>query len=117
METTTCDENEVLTLQETADFLKLHVQTVRRLLKEEKLPGVRVGNRWRVLKSELVDYLRTPYADRRQVPQGTTMENSSWVPINAATCGGSGSRTQKETKYADLLGLGTNGKRRSLKSV
>jgi len=105
-----------LNLDEAAEFLGIHKQTLRVRAKLGEIPGARVGRAWRFIEEDLVNHLRSLYAQSRQVPQGTIMENSLWVPINAATSGGSGSRTQTETKYADLLGLGKNGKRRSLKT-
>ncbi len=38
---------EVLTIKQVAEMLHLHVMTVYRLAKEGKIPGFRVGGRWR----------------------------------------------------------------------
>lgn len=51
-------EDEVLTTEEVAQYLKLKEQTVRDLLRLKKLPGRKVGKSWRVLRSELDAWLR-----------------------------------------------------------
>jgi excisionase family DNA binding protein len=51
-------EDELLTVEEAAARLKMHVGTVRRLLREKTLPGVKMGPRqWRVPASALRDYI------------------------------------------------------------
>lgn len=40
--------NALLTAEETAEFLRMHPSTVRRLLRQGKLPGSRIGRDWRV---------------------------------------------------------------------
>jgi excisionase family DNA binding protein len=40
-------ELRVLTVRELAGYLRVHQTTVYRLLKEQKLPAVRVGADWR----------------------------------------------------------------------
>jgi len=50
--------DEVLTTEEVAQFLKIDKQTVRELLRLRKLPGLKVGRDWRVLRSELDAWLR-----------------------------------------------------------
>lgn len=49
---------EVLTLDEAAAFLRLHRETVRRLLQRGVLPGVKVGGTWRIHRRDLEEYLR-----------------------------------------------------------
>lgn len=54
------EDEEVLTLDEAAAFLKLHRRTVETmLLKDEDFPGKKVGRQWRIIKSDLIAYLRT----------------------------------------------------------
>lgn len=47
------DESDVLDAQEAAAYLRINVQTVRRLAREKKLPGFRVGSVWRFKKGFL----------------------------------------------------------------
>jgi len=51
---------EVLTLAETAAYLRLPEADVLHLVRAERLPGRPVGQDWRFLKSALQDWLRTP---------------------------------------------------------
>ena len=50
-------DDELLTVEEAAKRLKMHVGTVRRLLRDKRLPGVKVGPRqWRVPDAALQEY-------------------------------------------------------------
>ena len=54
---------EILTVEQIAEFLHLHVMTIYRLAKQGKLPGFKVGGRWRFHRSALEDWM----VDRAQV--------------------------------------------------
>jgi len=54
---------EVLTVSQVASLLHLHVMTVYRLAKEGKLPGFKVGGRWRFHRDALEKWM----VDRAQV--------------------------------------------------
>lgn len=54
---------ELLTVQQVAELLHLHAMTVYRLVKEGKLPGFKVGGRWRFEKGVLESWM----IDRAQV--------------------------------------------------
>ena len=55
--------NEILTVAQVAGLLHLHVMTVYRLAKLGKLPGFKVGGRWRFDQSALEAWM----VDRAQV--------------------------------------------------
>ena len=63
-------EDEVLTTEEVAQYLKMKEQTVRDLLRLRKLPGRKIGKSWRVLRSELEAWLRQsePVGDEDGAP-------------------------------------------------
>ena len=63
-------EDEVLTAEETAKFLKIHVGSVLRLCRQGKLPGVKIGGGWRIRKSALTEMLtpKKPPASVRREP-------------------------------------------------
>jgi excisionase family DNA binding protein len=64
------DRSEVLTPKEAAELLRLNLDTVRRLLREGRLPGRKVGPRqWRILRVDLEEYLhRThPRAEQKSI--------------------------------------------------
>ena len=54
---------EILTVEQVAELLHLHTMTVYRLVKEGKLPGFKVGGRWRFEKNALENWM----VDRAQV--------------------------------------------------
>jgi len=64
MKTVKISMNEVLTLWEVADFLKIHRSTVYRLVKRGELPAFRVGTDWRFNRVSIEEWLRS----RMQVP-------------------------------------------------
>ena len=59
-------EHDLLTCEEAAQYLRLHCRTVYRLLQEGRLPGVRVGRQWRILRADLDAYLRGQAMPSRQ---------------------------------------------------
>ena len=46
-------KDQVLVASDVAEILEIHVYTVYKMLDKGTLRGFKVGNRWRVLKSEL----------------------------------------------------------------
>ena len=44
---------EILTAEEVAKYLRLHPYTIRRLAREGKLPGFRIGGQWRFNRSQM----------------------------------------------------------------
>lgn len=48
---------EILTVEQVAEFLHLHAMTVYRLAKEGKVPGFKVGGRWRFNKTVLEQWM------------------------------------------------------------
>lgn len=49
--------DDVLTLVELAERLKIPVSTARKLVVSRKVRGLKVGNRWRVMASDVTAYL------------------------------------------------------------
>ncbi len=54
---------EILTIDQVAELLHLHVMTVYRLAREGRVPGFKVGSRWRFRREILESWM----ADRAQV--------------------------------------------------
>lgn len=54
---------EILTVEQVAELLHLHPMTVYRLAKGGKLPGFKVGGRWRFRKDAIEEWM----VDRTQV--------------------------------------------------
>lgn len=40
-------QEEILTAEEVAKYLRIHPYTVKRLARTEKLPGFKIGGQWR----------------------------------------------------------------------
>lgn len=51
-------ETTMLTCDEAAEYLRLHPRTVCRLLQQGKLPGVKIGRQWRIVRADLDAHLR-----------------------------------------------------------
>jgi len=49
--------SDILKIEQVAELLHLHVMTVYRLAKSGKLPGFKVGGRWRFHRSALEDWM------------------------------------------------------------
>ncbi|WP_073477375.1 helix-turn-helix domain-containing protein [Desulfatibacillum alkenivorans] len=50
-------ENAILTPEQVAEELSIGVETVRHLMRQKKLPGVKVGGSWRTTKRAIYGYL------------------------------------------------------------
>lgn len=49
---------QIFTVDEAANKLKVRPETVRRLLSQGRLPGNKVGRAWRIPEGALMDFLR-----------------------------------------------------------
>jgi len=49
--------DEIMTLKEVADYLKLAEKTAYRLAAEGKLPGFKVGGSWRFKKEDILQWI------------------------------------------------------------
>lgn len=49
--------DEILTIQEVAEYLKLNEKTAYRLASEGKLPGFKVGGSWRFKRTDLEKWI------------------------------------------------------------
>jgi excisionase family DNA binding protein len=47
----------LLSIEETAQKLKTHPETIRRYLRKKELTGVKIGNGWRVRESDLSAFI------------------------------------------------------------
>ena len=58
--------NAVMTLRESADFLKFHFMTLYKLIKTAGLPAFRMGSDWRVRRPDLDKWIAGQYAGGRK---------------------------------------------------
>ncbi len=47
----------IMTIDEVALYLKLHIKTTYRLVKNGKIPGFKIGGSWRFNKNEIDDWI------------------------------------------------------------
>ena len=47
-----------LTIEEAAELLRIHPETIRRLLRLKRLPGKKIGREWRISREALDEYMR-----------------------------------------------------------
>ena len=57
--------DEILTLKEVAEYLKLAEKTAYRLAAEGKLPGFKVGGSWRFKRGEIETWIERQVEERK----------------------------------------------------
>jgi excisionase family DNA binding protein len=74
---------QILTVDEAAEQLKVRPETVRRLLSQGKLPGNKVGRAWRIPEGELLRFLRGEVridtADSREPAGVGAIDQPMWI--------------------------------------
>lgn len=60
-------QKDVLTADEVAKYLRIHPYTVRRLAREKKLPGFRIGGQWRFNRSQLGVLINSKSKKKRNI--------------------------------------------------
>ena len=66
-------DNDIMTLKEVAEFLKLSELSLYRLLRERKIPAFKIGQQWRFKKSALDKWIE----EKMQENQNGYMEASN----------------------------------------
>ncbi len=52
----------VLTVEEAASLLKVSKQQIRKMIREDTLPAIKVGREWRISEEYLEEFIAQPYA-------------------------------------------------------
>jgi hypothetical protein len=104
---------QTLTLQEAADFLKIHPVTLLEKANAGIVPGAKIGKRWVFVTIDLIEHIRSQYP--RRALQGEHERNITCHSSNARTphIGGSNSRPAVDRQYSEALGLPTSNSHRS----
>ena len=71
------DKARILTVSELSEFLKIHKSTVYRLLREEGLPGIRIGSDWRFSVDAIEQWLRD---HTNTIPEGGGVDSPGAPP-------------------------------------
>jgi excisionase family DNA binding protein len=75
------DELDVLTLEDAAAYLKVEYGQIRRLIKEQGLPGRKIGEEWRFLRGAIADWLSEPTVPVSTADQDQRNEFASRPPL------------------------------------
>ena len=103
-----------LSLAEAAEFLKMHVEEVRRRAKAGKIPGAKPGKSWVFILEDLAEYIRSHYADSWQALRVVAeKEEKLCHSTNAVKRGGSRLPHQQESVLDVLLAQPTKPKRKN----
>lgn len=77
-------ETEVLTLAETAAFLRVPEQAVLDLINRKILPAQQIGSEWRLLKRAVVEWLYLGpqlYHEFRKFPPPWMLDHPFWIDL------------------------------------
>lgn len=77
-------ERGVFSPEEAAAYLKIHPQTVYKLLRSGELPGRKIGQLWRISRQGLAAYLEGPVAVRQRNSRKLDRATLSGSPVTAA---------------------------------
>ena len=91
-----------LTLNQAADFLNIHPQTLRNRALTGELPGAKVGKSWVFIEEDLAAAIRSRYINSGWASQSNG-ENICFTDDQIVKTGGVGSLHQTEERYAELL--------------
>lgn len=72
--------HDVLTLDEAADFLRIPVEAVEELASRGAIPGRRIRDDWRFLRSALEDCLRRPDYQQALLNQAGRFRDDESLP-------------------------------------
>jgi excisionase family DNA binding protein len=104
-------------LNEAADFLKMHCESLRRLAVSGEIPARKVGKRWVFIREHLADYVSGRYIRSREHSLRLVVDNTHEVKkcqsTNEASTTGLNSTRQTAEQYNALLARKTSRKPKS----
>ena len=56
--------SDILTLKETAEYLRVSEQTVYNMIKDRRIKAYKVGREWRFFRSDIMEYLESTSRNR-----------------------------------------------------
>jgi excisionase family DNA binding protein len=73
---------EILNIKEVSDYLKIPVSTVYKLIQEGKIPAIKLGKHWRLMKKDIdrlfvhssQSYSKLRFAEKNRRPNGDSPE-------------------------------------------
>ena len=76
---------DVLTLEETADYLRLPKETIERQAAQGRIPGRRIEDTWRFLRAAIDDWLRSQDSRTILLQQAGALATDEALPELRAT--------------------------------
>lgn len=58
--------DEILTIREVADFLKINEKTAYKLASAGKIPGFKVGGSWRFERQEIANWMKRQVEEQKR---------------------------------------------------
>lgn len=65
--------DQILTVRELAEYLKIAEKTAYRFVSEGKLPGFKVGGAWRFRKAEVDRWIKEQEVSNMKATEGNTL--------------------------------------------
>lgn len=93
-----------LNIEEAAQFLGAHKETIRRLAASGEVPGVKIGRSWRFIEQDLAMHIRNKYSSCDASWDANTGDIDIWHSRRKTVSGGSTSPLVNNA-YAEALGL------------
>ncbi|MCX7116378.1 MAG: helix-turn-helix domain-containing protein [Legionellales bacterium] len=93
-----------LDINQAAQFLGAHKETIRRLVAGGQLPGVKIGRSWVFLEQDLVMHIRNKYSGCDASQGAHNRSNTTWHSKEKMVFGGLTSPTL-ESVYEKALKL------------
>lgn len=75
-------QSDIMTLAEVADYLKVGEKTITRMVQRQELPGVKVGNQWRFLRSVIDDWLMSRLQTSDEDDRAVLIEQDDNPPVS-----------------------------------
>ena len=89
---------DVLTLEETADYLRLPKETIEQQAARGRIPGRRIENAWRFLKAAIDDWLQSHDGRTILLQQAGALATDETLPELRATIYAERGRPEAEEK-------------------
>lgn len=96
---------ELLTIDEASDYLRVHPETCRRLASKGRIPCGKVGRAYVFVKSDLLEYIRAQYNEPTRRSSGSSTGDTRWLKKGTTRKSTTPTSTQVDVEYASLLGL------------